>query len=69
MTHTSDRDVYATANELIKQHGADALEKARARYSELAERGDTAGTAVMIRVARAVEELQNREPGAGGADA
>lgn len=54
---TSDLDIYRTANELIAQHGDEALIYAAMRADELLEAGDLDGQAVWKRVLAAVDEL------------
>jgi hypothetical protein len=61
---TSDRDIYRTANLLIKQHGRDAQIEAAMRAADLLDKGDPYGYAVWRRIRRAVEELEGMEPGA-----
>jgi hypothetical protein len=55
------RDIYATANELIKQHGEDASIHAAMRADELLDAGDMDGQAVWKPILAAVEELLSRE--------
>ena len=57
----NDRDIYRTANELIKQHGDDAPIHAAMRADELLDAGDLDGQAVWKRILVAVEELQSKE--------
>ena len=54
---TSDIDIYASANELIKQHGEDAPIHAAMRADELLDQGDLDGQAVWKRILNAVDEL------------
>ncbi len=63
---TSDLDTYRTANQLIKQHGAEAPVHAAMRADAMLEKGDLDGLAVWKRIVRAVEELLNREPAGEG---
>ena len=65
---TSDLDIYRTANELIKQHGADAPIHAAMRADELLEAGDLDGLATWNRIIRAIDELRagKRPEGAEG---
>ena len=58
---TADIDIYQTANELIRQHGADAPIHAAMRADELLDAGDLDGQAVWKRILAAVEELQSEE--------
>ena len=64
---TTDRDIWTTANSLIKRHGDDAVIHAAMRYDELLDQGDMDGCVVWKRVLAAVRELQAKEPGEGGA--
>jgi len=54
---TSDLDIYRTANELIKQHGDDALIHATKQADELLEAGDVDGQAVWMQILAAIVEL------------
>ncbi len=56
-----DLDIYRSANELIKQHGDEALVHAAMRAGELAADGDMDGRAVWLRIGKAVEELLAKE--------
>ena len=58
---TSDTDIYASANELIKQHGEDAPIHAAMRADELLEAGDMDGLAVWKRILMAVDELLSQK--------
>ncbi len=53
-----DRDIYRSANLVVKQHGADAPIHAAMRADALLEAGNLDGYAVCKRILRAVEELQ-----------
>lgn len=54
---TSERDIYAGAAELIKQHGEDTPVHAAMRADELLDAGDLDGLAVWKRILKAVDEL------------
>ena len=54
---TFDTDIYASANELIKQHGEDAPIHAAMRADELLDAGDLDGLAVWKRILKALDEL------------
>ncbi len=56
-----DLDIYRSANELIKQHGDEALAHAAMRADKMAADGDMEGRAVWRRVVKAVDELQAKE--------
>ena len=62
---TSDRDIWTTANSLIKQHGEDAVIHAAMRHDELLDQGDIDGVMVWKRVLAAVKEFQAEGPGEG----
>ncbi len=58
-----NRDIYRSANLLVKQHGEDAPVHAAMQADAMLEAGDLDGYAVWRRVLRAVGELQAPEPG------
>ena len=58
---TSDRDIYRTANLLVKQHGEDAPIQAAMRADAMLEKGDMEGCAVWKRIVKAIEELLSEE--------
>jgi hypothetical protein len=59
---TSDRDVYATANLLLRQHGETAWLVALQRCDAMIEAGDAEGLAVWRRISAAVEALSDQKP-------
>ena len=59
----SEIDIYRSANLLIEQHGEDAPIFAAQQADRCLAAGDLDGKAVWMRVIRAIEELQQREPG------
>ncbi|MBL6948733.1 MAG: hypothetical protein ISR51_08655 [Rhodospirillales bacterium] len=60
---TSPKDIYRTANELIRQHGTDAPIHAAMRADELLDAGDLDGQAVWKRVLAAVDKsLSEKRP-------
>ena len=59
---TTDRDIYRTANALIKQHGEDARLHAAMRADKLMDAGDMDGRRVWFRVLEAVQELAKPKP-------
>ena len=59
----SNRDLYAAAALLIREHGEEARSIASNRAEE--PRGDEAGYAAFTRIAAAVKELGQVEPAAG----
>ena len=60
-----DRDIYRSANVLVKHHGQDAPIEAAMRADAMLERGDLDGYAVWKRILRAVNELQGTAPKPG----
>ncbi len=58
-----DLDIYRSANLLVKQHGEDAPIHAAMKADAMLEAGGLDGYAVWKRILRAVEELQEVEPG------
>ncbi len=61
----SDRDLYAAADMLIREHGEEARSIARNRAKELKARGDEDGYAAFTRIADAIKELGRNRPGSG----
>ena len=57
----ADKDIYRSANELMKQHGEAADIEAAMRADELMETGDMEGRAVWLRIVKAIEELLSEE--------
>ncbi len=64
---TSDRDIWCSADLLVKRHGEDAPFHAAMQADPMLEAGDLDGLAVWKRILRAVEELQGKEPKPGEA--
>jgi hypothetical protein len=64
---TPDRDIWTTANGLLKQHGEDAVVHAAMRHDELLDEGDVDGVMVWKRVLKAVRGLQSEDPPEDGA--
>ena len=62
----SEIDIWRSANELIKQHGANAGIRAAMKADELLAKGDLDGARVWRRIVRAVEELQAEKPSKDG---
>ena len=58
---TSNRDIFTSANELIKQHGEYAPIHAAMRHDELLEAGDMDGCAVWKQILKAIDELMSEE--------
>ena len=61
----SDLDIYRSANVLIGEHGEDAPTEAARKADAMLEKGDLAGQAVWLRIARATKELLSKERPAG----
>ena len=61
----SNRDFYAAATLLIREHGAEAYSIARNRAEELKEAGDEAGYAAFRRITAAIKEIGQLEPAVG----
>ena len=59
----TDREIYISANLVIKQHGEEALEHSMIMLTRMVEAGDRSGGVVWGRIQRAIIELQNMEPG------
>jgi len=57
-----ERDIWITANELIKLYGDDAVITAALRADALSQQGDEQGYAIWKRVIRAINELRSAEP-------
>ncbi len=57
----ADKDIYRSANELIKQHGEVADIEAAMRADERLAAGDMEGEAVWLKIAEAIEELLSKE--------
>ena len=60
-----DRDLYAAAAMLIREHGEEAHSIATNRAEELKAAGDEVGYAAFTRIAVAIMELGQIEPAAG----
>ena len=60
-----DRDLYAAAAMLIREHGSEAQSIARNRAEELKAVGDETGYAAFTRIAAAIKEFGQFEPAAG----
>ncbi len=60
-----DLDIYRSANQLVKQHSAEATIFAAMNADAMLDRGDLDGERVWLRIIRAIEELLQRQPTAG----
>lgn len=57
-----DREIWACANLLLKQHGRDAWFVASQRADELLARGDMEGSRTFVRILNRIEQLEALEP-------
>ncbi|MCP3730365.1 hypothetical protein M9978_07975 [Sphingomonas sp. MG17] len=57
-----DREVWACANMLIKQHGGDAWLVVSQRADELLEQGEIEGHRTFLRILRRIEDLERTGP-------
>ena len=55
------RDIYRTANLMIKQHGEEASIHAAMKADEMLAQGNLDGKAIWLGVIKAIEELQSEE--------
>jgi hypothetical protein len=53
-----DRDIWTSANAMIKRYAESAAEEARRRACELKAEGDLAGQQEWLRILEAIEELR-----------
>ncbi len=56
----SDKDIYITANQLIKEHGDEAEQHAQQRMYELMDADDAKGAGVWLSVGQAIRNLQSQ---------
>ena len=59
----SDREIWQTANAMIKRYGDDAAGEAEFRADAILVEGDAEGHAIWRRIIEAVEGLSAMEPG------
>lgn len=59
------KDIYRSAAVVIREHGSQAEAVAEGRARQLGKAGDLEGRDVWLRIAQAIEVLQDREPGVG----
>lgn len=57
-----DREIWACANMMIKQHGGDAWLVASQRADELLEQGEMEGHRTYLRILRRIEDLERTGP-------
>ena len=57
-----DQEIWACANLLLKQHGADARSTATQRAGELLRAGDLAGYRVFLRILDRIKQLEAMTP-------
>jgi hypothetical protein len=55
----SQKDIYTSAQLLIKQHGKKAEDVATRRMEELMDKDDAKGAGVWLAIASAITDLQN----------
>jgi len=60
---TSDRDIYRTANLMIRKHGSEARLQAAMRADELLDKGDLDGQRTWLRIIKANEDLTSTDRG------
>ena len=60
---TSDKDIYISANLVIKQHGDDALEHSMIMLACMIDAGYQDGSIIWGRIQRAIVELKNMDYG------
>ena len=60
-----DWEIWASANEVIKQHGEGASQYAAERADSLLEKGDLEGKRVWLSIQEKIRELQRLEPADG----
>lgn len=58
----SDRDIYASANLMIRRFGDDAALEAGKRADELMAEGDMDGCRTWKQIIKAIEEVQRQTP-------
>jgi 3-hydroxyacyl-CoA dehydrogenase len=61
----SEKDIYRSAQALVRRYGQDAEFEAAERCDAMIEAGDPEGLAVWKRILRAVDELLAQEPPQG----
>ena len=59
----SDRDIFRTANLLIRKHGERAHIHAAMRVDEFSDKGDLAGARTWLRVIKAIDALRSTKRG------
>lgn len=57
-----DREIWACANQLLKQHGADAWFVASQRADELLAAGELEGHRTFVRISNRIRQLEALEP-------
>lgn len=58
----SEREIWACAHEVIRQHGDNAAWHAAQRADELIARSDLGGQRVWLRILRRINELESMTP-------
>lgn len=60
---TSNKDIYTTANLIIKEYGVEAANHADRRMRELTNADDVKGAAVWLQIGQAIHDLQKTSSG------
>lgn len=58
-----EKDIWRAAQAYVSLHGADAVIQAAIKADELLAKGDLLGAATWRQVIKAIESLENTEPG------
>ena len=67
MDMVSEWELWAAANEVIRQHGDNSLTWAATRQSELVENGDVTGSIAWQQIILKIIELRREKPAPGEA--
>lgn len=59
----TELDVWRSANILLKRYGGEAVFIASKRADALLDQGDVQGCSVWVRIAKAIDELERKQPG------
>ena len=59
----SERDIYRTANLMVRKHGSEAHIHAAMRADEFVDNGDLDGQRTWLRIIKAIEELSSTDRG------
>ena len=61
----TERDIWRSANILLKRHGGEALFIASKQADALLDQGDHEGCSAWVRIAKAITELERKAPERG----